>query len=105
MYHVKASEKVLQSLCKTYKQTKKEYLANIKMRGRKKETVFWALRIEMKEYAKSLGLKEREFYICISYLMDQKYIRKVMTDYSKSDGDWKIIMLTPLALEFMEQNT
>lgn len=96
---VKESDRVLQSLCKTHAEIKKEYLATVKMRGRKKETVFWAIRIEMLEYAKSLGLKEREFYLCIYYLMDHKYISNMMTDYSKSGGDWKIIMLTPLALE------
>lgn len=99
---VKESERVLQSLCRTYAKVKKEYLSTLKMRGRKKETVFWSIRIEMLEYAKSLGLKEREFYLCIYYLMDHKYISNVMTDYSKSGGDWKIIMLTPLALESMQ---
>ena len=74
---VRESERVLQSLCNTHSKIKKEYLDSIKLRGKKKETVFWAVRVEMTEYAKTLGMKEREFYLCIHYLMDHKYIKNI----------------------------
>ena len=97
---LKQSKRVLRHLLDTHARIKEEYLASVKsLQEQKLDTVFWAIRIDMLEHAKELGLTERQFYLCIYFLIDQKMIDNIRKDYSKSQGDWQIIMLSPLAFK------
>ena len=97
---LKQSKRVLKDLLETHAKIKEEYLASVKsLQGQELDTVFWAVRIDMKEHAEALRLTEREFYLCINFLIDQKFIDNIRRDYSKSEGDWQIVLLTPQAFQ------
>ena len=96
----KESKRVLQDLCETHENIKREYLNLAKtVNESESDTVFWAVRIDMSEHAEKLGLTEREFYLCIQFLLENKYIDAVRTDYKQMDGDKKIIVLNPMAFK------